>query len=228
MNANLDFHLKQTPGQLSFVLDKPTLNRLLSYFEKKSYPARKEVFVPGDRADTLYFVISGSLTIVSDEMDGKELVVNHISPGEFLGEVGLFFPSHQRHVALKTRVASEIAEIKHEKLLQLLSGELAADSPKILYSIGSQISKRLLSVTRKASGLAFVDVTERVMRSVLELSQQPEALTHPQGMQIKASRQELAKMSGCSREMAGRALKDLETAGRLTAHGKTIVVFGTR
>jgi CRP/FNR family cyclic AMP-dependent transcriptional regulator len=47
-------------------------------------------------------------------------------------------------------------------------------------------------------------------------------------MQIKASRQELAKMSGCSREMAGRALKELEEEGRLTAHGKTIVVFGSR
>lgn len=249
------------PYQGAFEFDRPALARLLAYCEQRSYPAKRNVFVPGDKADLLYFVISGSLMIVSgDEQDDdndtevlpvakaalssihpsldddddvcddkeKELVVNYIGPGDFIGELGLFYPSHKRNVTLKTRSPSQIAEISYEKLLTLMANELAADAPKILFEIGSQISKRLLSVTRKASGLAFVDVRECVMRAAIELSHNPEALTHPKGMQIKASRQELAKMSGCSREMAGRALKELEEEGRLTAHGKTIVVFGSR
>lgn len=251
------------PYQGAFEFDRPALARLLAYCEQRSYPAKRNVFVPGDKADLLYFVISGSLMIVSgdeQEDDGsgnetlpvakaaltsirpssdddedeacedkeKELVVNYIGPGDFIGELGLFYPSHKRNVTLKTRSPSQIAEISYEKLLTLMANELSADGPKILFEIGSQISKRLLSVTRKASGLAFVDVRERVMRAAIELSHNPDALTHPKGMQIKASRQELAKMSGCSREMAGRALKELEEEGRLTAHGKTIVVYGSR
>ena len=47
-------------------------------------------------------------------------------------------------------------------------------------------------------------------------------------MQIKITRQEIAKIVGCSREMAGRVMKNLEEDGLITAHGKTIVVFGTR
>ena len=47
-------------------------------------------------------------------------------------------------------------------------------------------------------------------------------------MQIKTTRQDIAKMVGCSREMAGRVLKELEEEDLITAHGKTIVVFGTR
>lgn len=257
------------PQQGAFEFDRYALGRFLAYCERRHYPAKRNVFVPGDKADLLYYVISGSLLIVSgeeneegsdhsemlavappspsikpvtkmllgdddddavsdDEFKEKELVVNYIGPGDFIGELGLFYPSHKRNVTLKTRTPVEIAEIPYDKLLLLMANELSADGPKILFEIGSQISKRLLSVTRKASGLAFVDVRERVMRSVIELSHNPEALTHPKGMQIKASRQELAKMSGCSREMAGRALKELEEEGRLTAHGKTIVVFGSR
>jgi CRP/FNR family cyclic AMP-dependent transcriptional regulator len=53
-------------------------------------------------------------------------------------------------------------------------------------------------------------------------------MTHPEGMQIKVSRQELSRLVGCSREMAGRVLKVLEEQGLLTARGKTIVVFGAR
>ena len=53
-------------------------------------------------------------------------------------------------------------------------------------------------------------------------------MTHPEGMQIKVSRQELSRLVGCSREMAGRVLKGLEEQGHLRATGKTIVVFNVR
>jgi CRP/FNR family transcriptional regulator, cyclic AMP receptor protein len=42
------------------------------------------------------------------------------------------------------------------------------------------------------------------------------------------SRQELSRLVGCSREMAGRVLKVLEDQGLLRATGKTIVVFNAR
>jgi CRP/FNR family cyclic AMP-dependent transcriptional regulator len=47
-------------------------------------------------------------------------------------------------------------------------------------------------------------------------------------MQIKVSRQELSRLVGCSREMAGRVLKVLEEQGLVSANGKTIVVFNAR
>jgi CRP/FNR family cyclic AMP-dependent transcriptional regulator len=53
-------------------------------------------------------------------------------------------------------------------------------------------------------------------------------MTHPLGMQIKITRQELGRIVNCSREMAGRVLKDLEDQGLIEVHGKTIVVYGTR
>jgi CRP/FNR family cyclic AMP-dependent transcriptional regulator len=52
-------------------------------------------------------------------------------------------------------------------------------------------------------------------------------MTHPDGMQIKVTRQELGKIAGCSREMAGRVLKSLEAEG-LGPSGKTIVVLRQR
>jgi CRP/FNR family cyclic AMP-dependent transcriptional regulator len=53
-------------------------------------------------------------------------------------------------------------------------------------------------------------------------------MTHPDGMQIRITRQEIGRIVGCSREMVGRVLKNLEEQGLITARGKTIVVFGTR
>jgi CRP/FNR family cyclic AMP-dependent transcriptional regulator len=90
------------------------------------------------------------------------------------------------------------------------------------------MADRLRDTSRKVIDLAFVDVSGRIAHTLLELARQPDAMTHPEGMQIRITRQELAKIVGCSREMAGRVLKELEERGLISAHGKTIVVFGTR
>jgi len=73
-----------------------------------------------------------------------------------------------------------------------------------------------------------VDVTGRVAHAIMDLCNEPDAMTHPEGTQIKVSRQELSRLVGCSREMAGRVLKVLEEQGLLTARGKTMVVYGVR
>ncbi len=87
---------------------------------------------------------------------------------------------------------------------------LSTDAPKLLYSIGAQISRRLLDTSRKAGRLAFLDVTDRIVRTLHDLAKEPEAMSHPQGTQIACSRQELSRLVGCSREMAGRVLKKLQ------------------
>ncbi len=76
--------------------------------------------------------------------------------------------------------------------------------------------------------LAFLDVTGRIARTLLELCDEPDAMTHPDGMQIRITRQEIGRIVGCSREMAGRVLKNMEEQGLIHVKGKTIVVYGTR
>ncbi len=90
------------------------------------------------------------------------------------------------------------------------------------------MSTRLRQTSRKVGDLAFLDVTGRIAGTLLELCKQPDAMTHPDGMQIRITRQDLGRIVGCSREMAGRVLKALEEQNHISVKGKTIVVFGTR
>jgi CRP/FNR family cyclic AMP-dependent transcriptional regulator len=90
------------------------------------------------------------------------------------------------------------------------------------------MAERLRDTTRKVGDLAFLDVTGRVARTLLDLCKEPDAMTHPDGMQIKITRQEIGRIVGCSREMVGRVLKTLEDQELVSVKGKTMVVFGTR
>jgi CRP/FNR family cyclic AMP-dependent transcriptional regulator len=208
--------------------DAATFSRFLDHCHRRRYPSRNDVFRPGTPATSLYYVVSGSLSVVSEEPDGRELILGYVNAGEFIGEMGLFFAADARAVVVRTRSACELAEINYDRLHQLFAGPLAAECPRILYAIGLQLSKRLLDTSRKASRLAFLDVSGRIIRTLHDLCQEPDALSHPQGTQIRVSRQELARIVGCSREMAGRVLKQLQEQGLLHARGKTVVVYGTR
>ena len=209
-------------------LDIATIDRFLAHSHRRRYPTRTDVFRPGDAAGTMYFVISGSVSIIAEEDDDRELVLGYFGAGEFVGEMGLFIESDKREVILRTRTPCELAEISYERLHQLFLGPLSADAPKLLYAIGSQISRRLLHTSRKASRLAFLDVTDRIIRTLHDLAKEPESMSHPQGTQLRISRQEIARLVGCSREMAGRVLKKLQVDGLLHARGKTVVLYGTR
>ncbi|MCB1642010.1 MAG: helix-turn-helix domain-containing protein, partial [Xanthomonadales bacterium] len=119
-----------------------------------------------------------------------------------------------------------LAEISYERLFQLFDGPLKDECPRILFAIATQITTRLLHTSRKASRLAFMDVTSRVARTLIDLCSEPDAMSHPDGTQIRISRQEISRIVGCSREMVGRVLKQLEEEGKISVSGKTIVVFG--
>ncbi|GAB3754110.1 cAMP-activated global transcriptional regulator CRP [Lysobacter olei] len=208
--------------------DAATIEHFLAHCHRRRYPSRTDVFRPGDPATTLYYVVSGSVSIIAEEEDGRELVLGYFGPGEFVGELGLFIESTQREVILRTRSVCELAEIGHERFYDLLLTRMSGDAPKLLYAIGAQISRRLLDTSRKAGRLAFLDVTDRIIRALQDLSKEPDAMSHPDGTQIRVSRQELSRLVGCSREMAGRVLKKLQVDGKLHARGKTVVLYGTR
>jgi len=224
----LNSALRRPHAPPSLAPDQATIDRFLAHCHRRRYPSRADVFRPGDPAGTLYYLISGSLSAMVEEEDGRELVLGYFNAGDFVGETGIFVSAPQREVLLRTRTVCELAEIGVERLHALFAGPLADDCPKLLFAIGQQLTKRLLHTSRKASRLAFMDVTNRITSTLADLCEEPDAMSHPQGTQIRVSRQELARIVGCSREMAGRVLKQLEEQGNLHARGKTIVIYGTR
>jgi CRP/FNR family cyclic AMP-dependent transcriptional regulator len=201
----------------------PALVRFLEHCHRKSHPSRSVIIHAGDAPDSLYYIVEGSVSVMIEDDDDHEIVLAYLNPGDFFGEMGLFGDEGGRAAWVVARQASTIAEMTYGEFRRL-----AKEDPEILFHLASQMAARLRETNRKVMDLAYVDVTGRIAHTLLQLAKQPDAMTHPDGMQIRITRQELAKMVGCSREMAGRVLKELEEQGLLTARGKTIVLFGAR
>ncbi|MBT8146823.1 MAG: cAMP-activated global transcriptional regulator CRP [Gammaproteobacteria bacterium] len=201
-----------------------SLKTFLANCQQREYPKNEDIVRPGDPADTLYFVVKGSLVVTLEEESGQELILAYLNPGEFLGEVGLFVSQSTRNVLIKTRTETTLAEISYAKVVELVEEGSYQSAKALLIAIGIQLSNRLLHTSRKAGMLAFYDVTGRIARTLLELCEEPDAMTHPDGMQIQITRQELGKIVSCSREMAGRILANLEREGLIAVEGKKTII----
>ena len=199
------------------------LEVFLANSRRRQYPARTTIIHGGDPSSTLYYILEGSVSVVIEDPEGRELVLAYLNEGEFFGEMGLFDEATQRSAWVVARTRCELAEADYGQFKRM-----SEHTPAILFELASQMAQRLRRTSVKVRDLAFLDVTGRVAHTLLELTREPDAMTHPDGMQVKITRQENARIVGCSREMVGRVLKDLEDQGLIHAHGKTMVVFGTR
>ncbi|HAI97373.1 MAG: transcriptional regulator Crp [Cycloclasticus sp.] len=201
--------------------------RFISFCHRREYSNKTDIIQPGDDLDTLYYFVEGSAHVRVDEVDGHEFIVATLSRGDFIGEAGFFEPNENREkrdVYVRTSSPCQLAGISYNRLNSLLDNELKADSRAIITALGQQLAKRLLHTSRKAGDLAFLDVSGRVAKTLKDLTEAPEAMTHPEGIQIRITRQDIGRMVGCSREMAGRVLKTLGEQGQIKVNGKTILV----
>lgn len=204
-------------------VENKTISNFLEHCHRHRYPSKSLIIYAGDKPDVLYYITDGSVTVLIEDENGREIVLTYLNAGDFFGEMGLFGDQPNRSAFVRARTQCELAEISYSRFRQL-----SENDPKILFELASQMALRLRKTSRKVGDLAFMDVTGRVARTLIELCKEPDAMTHPDGMQIRITRQELGRIVGCSREMVGRVLKSLEEQELITASGKTMVVFGTR
>ena len=204
------------------------ISKLLTLCHIRTYPAKTTIIRPGDKGDTLHYIIEGSASVSVENEDGHELILAYLNNNAFIGEIGVFKAPGARQVTVKTRVTCKLAEISYTRLNEAMHNELAGVAVCLLSLFGEQLACRLLTTSRKYCDLVFMDVEGRVARALLDLTKEPDAITHPDGMQLRTTRQEISRIVGCSREMVGRILKEMEDKQLISAHGKTIVVYGTR
>jgi CRP/FNR family cyclic AMP-dependent transcriptional regulator len=165
--------------------DVPAINRFLSYCRVRTVPSKTVMIHAGDLPDVLYYIVDGSVEVMIEDEDGNEMVLAYLNKGQFFGEMGLFYEQPTRSAWVRTRTECEIAEMTYPRFRQI-----ASESPGLVFELATQLATRLDRTNRKLGDLAFVDVTGRVAHAIMDLCNEPDAMTHPDGMQIKVSRQE--------------------------------------
>jgi CRP/FNR family cyclic AMP-dependent transcriptional regulator len=83
------------------------VEEFLSHCHRRRYPAKTLIIYAGDKADTLYYIIKGSVAVVIEQEDtSKEIILAYLNAGDFVGEMGLF-EEQKRSAWIRTRTECE-------------------------------------------------------------------------------------------------------------------------
>lgn len=174
----------------------------------------------GDTPQNLYLLLSGSLTVSTVDEQGREMVLAWLGPGEFCGEMGLFPDQSLRSAAVTVRQSAWLARMEYDAVRRL-----ATEHPDFVFRLAGQLAQRLRTTNQRLLSLGYLDVAGRIARILLDLCDSDQARKVEGGVQITLTRQELARMAACSREVAGRVLKTLEQEGVIRSEGRRITIM---
>lgn len=205
------------------MMEKPVVLAFIALAHKRSYPNKHNIIHTGDEPQKLYLLLEGSVSILLEDEEGREIVLAYLNSGDFFGEMCLFPEQKLRTAIVRTRSAAVVAEMDYPHFRQF-----SHEHPEIMFEVAGQLAGRLSGTSRRLGDLAFLDVAGQLAHALLDLSNSPDARPHPRGTVVRISRQELARNVGCSREMAGRVLKKLAEDGIITTQGRNILIFKNR
>jgi CRP/FNR family cyclic AMP-dependent transcriptional regulator len=189
----------------------------------KRVAAGDVVFRKDDPGDGLYGVLTGSVLIVVESLEGKELVLNKHNAGELFGEIALL-DSEGRSAAAIAHEASELLFLGRDKLLAFLQAR-----PKAMIRIIALLCARLRRATNLFEDSTFLSVHTRLAKQILALIQgyhQREASKPAPTLNI--SQMELARMLGVSREIVGKQLAVWREAGIVALGRRRLTVLDGR
>jgi len=212
---------EQLLGRVSFLaaLTEDDLTWLAKRAQRRSYKRGDIIFVKDDAGQSMFIVEDGAVRIYMPGAQGTDLTLAVMQPGEFFGDLSL----------LDGRPRSASAEAARDTTLLTLERddltELVRSRPDAALAILTEIAQRLRETDQMASDLAFLDVSGRLARRLLDLAS---SYGKPRdgGIMINASitQEELANMIGVTRESVNRNLGMFTRLGLIGREGRRIVV----
>lgn len=193
-------------------LDHPALSEAVRALARRGVvrPFRRGALLiqEGDVGDTIYIILSGRLRAFSVSADGeRDITFDSYGPGEYVGEMGL--DGGPRSANVEALEASRCAVITRPTL----EAHLAAE-PAFAFELLAKVIQRARKATLSARNMGLTNVYGR-----LKMLLQSLAVPEPDGSFVTGERlthKAFASRLGCSREMVGRLLKDLERGGHVT------------
>ncbi len=165
------------------------------------------VFHKTDLSTDLYIVNSGKLKAVLADDEGGEIVLAAFEKGAFFGELSLL-DGKGRSATIVADSDAELSVLKQNVFLELLYKD-----PKIGVEMIITLVDRLRKADELIESLAFLEVGERLVKSLLEAAS---GAGSPAKGFLKAGRlthKELAARIGSSREAVSKCMKLLTVRG---------------
>src|SRR4051812_462399 len=195
-------------------LDRAELERFGDLMREKFYPRGSVILFENDPGDSLFVVRQGRVKVVLIGEDGREVILGVLGVGDHFGELALI-DDRPRSAHVIAMEDSHLLVLRREDFRNRVES-----SPRVAWSLLTELSRRLRRADDKIGGLVLLDVPGRIARLLLDLAEESGA----NAIEKTLTHQTIAQMIGASRETVSRAMKDFQDAGWITVERRRIAI----
>lgn len=205
--TGIDLFQGLTPAQLAQVS-----SRLYS----RLFPAGSNIITADQPGEVVYIIRSGTLKIHIEQVDGADVILALLGPGDIVGEMSLI-DSSGRSASVVTLEESQLIWMGGETFQELLR-----NIPAFAQNLVRILSARVRLANELIQALATLDVNGRVARQMLAFAEkygQP----HTNGsvlIPIRLTQGDIADLVGASRKRVNQAMVFFKQQGYLTVDDK--------
>jgi CRP-like cAMP-binding protein len=192
-------------------LSAEELDEIGHFTHTRRFPKGSLLYTPGETGEALFLLREGSVQIYRLSPEGRKLVIAHLLPYSFFGEMSCIGQGMYDAYAETTEDALVIT-MNCAHLERLL-----ATKPQVARRILESFGKRILEAERQLEDFAFKSLVPRVAALLLRES--------ADGQVRGLSHQDIAERLGVYRETATNALNELKTAGLISTGRKQISIL---
>lgn len=191
-------------------LSHEQLGRLESRSRSRTFAAHSPIYLPAEKAESVFLLTTGLAKVSHLTGDGKESIVAFVEPGELFGELAIF-DREQRDEFVEAVEASTVVMIPIEEMHRLM-----ADRADVALAITKVIGLRRHRIERRLKNLLFLSIRERLIHLLLDLAEQfGRPVDEGIRLRLKLSHQDLANLIGATRETVTAILGRLKLEGSI-------------
>src|ERR687893_1760513 len=204
-------HLEQGRSDLFRDLSAEELGEIDRFTHTRRFPKNSVLYTPGETGESLFLLKEGAVQIYRPSPEGRKLVIAHLLPYSFFGEMSCIGQGMYDTFAEVTE-DSTIVTMNCEVLNRLL-----VSKPEIARRILEAFGRRVLAAERQLEDTVFKGIPARVAALLLRSAEgdSVDGLTH----------QDIAERLGVYRETATNALNELKAADLISIGRKHITIL---
>jgi CRP/FNR family cyclic AMP-dependent transcriptional regulator len=184
-------------------LAQDALAKIAGICREHHLAAREVLFLKGDVSNGLYAIRRGQIRIGTTDDSGQQMTMNLLGGGDVFGEIALL-DGRSRTADAVAMEDTDMFYLPRPDFLKLLGSE-----PSIAVQLIELLCARLRDVIDRMEEKVFLPAETRLARRILMLATD-------YGAEVHTSQEELASLTGVTRETVNRQLQCWKRVGFLS------------
>ena len=200
-------------------LSDEKLGSIEKLFTLREYPKGSMIILEEEYGDVVFIVETGTIKITRVNDEGKEVILSLMGRYDIFGEMSVI-DGEARSANVLAQENCTLYAIRSEDFLEILKKNF-----EVSFELMGVLAERIRKSDQHIEALSLSDAEHRIGVSILNLAEEMGIIRHGKvTIENLPFQQDIANMSGTSRETVSRILKLFEDKNMLTKVGHRLVI----